>query len=282
MAKQSSSSSNGSLIPGFTNSTDGRYFFRVASHGQHRTGKNHWAFTAPGPIGCMPLDQNFFYTAEKCAKEMRKEIIWPKDAKEKLMRNPAYLVGKSKEEIRKIYQEKMKWFDDQYYTLTENRDVRTIVIDTGTQLWDSILFRHFGRTDRDTDDPQARNINNLGRGPANADITDYVTAVEDKHLIVIHKSKQLWRGGAPVNGKMEMAGYSGVTYLVNAVIEHAKDEETHEDRCKKRGECQCFEVRIEDSQANPMLNGEVLKGYECDFESLAMKVFPESDERDWR
>lgn len=253
----------------------------IASHGAPRSGKSHLACTAPETLGWIPLDRNSRPTVEKYVKEYGKKILLPTED----------LIMMSRVEIEKMvkaspeqgvlecrrYLNKIK---NLYFSLIENKRVKTIVIDTGTLLWEAVLFANYGRTTK---------IMPRDRGVANQEMRELINAC-DKHLIVVHQSSEIWENEKPT-GEFKMAGFSHMNYCVNCCVENFKL--TQRADIKRHAEPDedgkyppaLFGMKVYDCQANPMLvkgdEGSTLYGEDCTFQMLAMRVFPDSEYEDW-
>jgi len=269
-------------IQGFKDIADNaRPIMTLGTHGAPRTGKTRFAATAPDPIGWLPVDRNSRWTANATAKKMGKRIVIPDkdlvrvtgDEALKLSRMPVA-------DAIKFYRKYMDDFKGMYFRLLENKKIRTVVIDTATQVFENVLFANYGRNLR---------IMPRDRGAANQEMRDLI-AVCDKNLILIHQSKQVWVNNEATD-KFEMAGWPHLNFAVNCCIEHGKL--TKRSAIKRVLDLDddddvpnvLFKMNVYDSQANPMLAadtaGSTLYGKSCTFQELGVLVHPDSESEDW-
>lgn len=94
------------------------------------------------------------------------------------------------------------------------------------------------------------------------------------NLQLIQKMKEKWgtnpsgKGLAPT-GEFEPMGFKEANYIVQANLEHTWNEETGE-----------FSVKVVNCRQNMSIAGQTYQG--LDFPTLAMLVFPKTDEGDWQ
>jgi hypothetical protein len=288
---------------------------RIASFGDVRTGKTHFSFTAPKKIGLVPLDQNSIPTYKRLERELDMEgsVYYPKrplisEEDIRAMLRPIRMAMSTRQEsqgkrtdagvalekeVLRFYRSKIDEITDLCFTYYSKPDVNTVVIDTGSQLYDFMMFAHFGRHS---------NVDPLSRGPLNQEMRDLMYACP-KHLIVIHPVKEEWANGKPT-GRRVMDGWSKLNYCMSVcgenikvgsiydkrrVIETLRGAGVDEDAVEEYEEemdvdnLPVFGMHVFDSQANPMLTRErtLLLGPRCTFAHLAMAVFPDSDVEDW-
>jgi hypothetical protein len=258
-----------------------RPIMTLGTHGAPRTGKTHFAGTAPDPIGWLPTDRNSRWTAAKIAKQLGKKILIPdKDLIRVTGTDALRLSQLPPEEAIKFYRKRMNDLKTMYFRLLENKQVRTVVIDTFGQVWEDVMFANYGRNMR---------ILPRDRGAANQEMRDFIGAC-DKNLILLHQSKQVWKDDKATDD-YEIAGWPHIKFGTNACVEHGKV--TKKSAIKnilalEAGEevpTVLFKLNIYDSQANPMLAADAedstLYGDACTFQQVAMKIFPSSELEDW-
>ncbi len=254
---------------------NGAYNLVVATDGKPRTGKSRFAATAPDPIGVMINDRNSRWTFAKHAKETGKKIVAP-DKDFIRVEDPIKLATLSVDQAMAYYRKHVDAFKKEYFSMLADKTIKSIVIDTGTQLSEDVLFANYGRNQR---------IMARDRGAYNQEMKDMLVAC-DKNLIVIHRSKEVWRDDKPT-GRFERAGYGHISYEMNVCVQHYRDDIVHKKACaeSERG-CVCFGIRITECQANPELVGSgdesKLVGRRVTFAHLAQRIFPDSSLEDWK
>lgn len=259
---------------------NGTYNLMVATDGMPRTGKTRFAATAPDPIGVIALERNTRYTMAKHAQETGKKILAPekdfirpwKDLSGGLQGNSDL----SSDAAIKLYRKHLDSLTEEYLRMLDDKAIRTVVIDTGTQLWEDILFAHFGKSQQ---------IKPISRGLPNQEMKNLLNACQ-KNIIVIHKSKEKWVDDKPT-GKFERSGYGYVAYDMNVCVQHYRDTAIHNKDCRVSEDgCVCWGIKISECQANPELIGagddSRLTGSRVTFAQLARRIFPDSSLKDWR
>lgn len=227
----------------------------ITVHGLDNSGKTRLAISAPDPIGVLALDKNSKRTVEKEAELLNKVVIVnstpflsDKEAiKLALVEDP--------NEVKKAYTEVYKRTLDSGMRLADHNDIRTVVIDTGSQLFDYVLFAHFGRRTQ---------IPPTSRAAANQDMIDFMNALRSKNVVIIHRSKEIWKStgatdkqGNPIkepSGKFELEGFKNVGYFCTAAFEliNKKTAKTLEEK---------FRVKVITCKTNSMLEGQDLHEY---------------------
>src|ERR1041385_7490240 len=188
----------------------------ISVHGQECCGKTRLAATAPGPIGLLAIDKKSRRTFQEVAGKLGTEVVvnqkpfvTDKEAIEMALLSGDNAAGLTK--IKATYTGVVERVFDTAMRLAEHPDIRTVVIDTCSQLFEFILYSHFGRRNQ---------IQPTSRGAANQDLIDLVNALRSKNLVLIHRSKEIWkstgqvdRDGKPVkepSGRFEHDGFKNI------------------------------------------------------------------------
>lgn len=247
----------------------------IGLFGPQGSGKTRFCATAPDPIGVIPLDRKSRYTMAKTMEEFGKVVVMPE--KDFIRHeNPIKLSTLSIDEAKTYYKEHLKRIYDACFKLLAHKDIRTIVIDTGTQLWEDILFKHYGRNQR---------IMPRDRGPANQDIIDFMNAMSGKHLILTHKAAEIWTGdgdsGKP-SGQFRASGFNSLGYHATVVVEMKKNILYDSNSGQGGGKSWKWSLDVKDCQAMPELEGpqgkDLLTDDAISFSNLAVSIYPESAE----
>jgi len=221
----------------------------LSMEGLEKQGKTHFALTAPGPIAMFSTD-----TGEEgvVSKFGSKEIwIMPMGKVE-----DEDSVDQAVEEIDK--------FKKSYTNMLRGDEVKTIIIDTATEVWESLRMARFGRLTQ---------IMPYQYGPVNAEYRALVREAYgyDKNLILLHKMKPKY-----VNDKRtddyERAGFGDTGFLVQVNVKSYRYDP------EDGGE---FSIYIRDCRQNPDLAGEEFVGDMCTFPFLASMVLPDIDPGTW-
>ena len=233
----------------------------VGSFGHAGSGKTELIASALtlGNVGVVPLDRKTRRTLAKAQEKYAKyghKIFFPPEDFIRHMK-PMELALLKPEAAMEYYAKHVAKIQDAIFSLAERADIAVIGIDSGTQLWEDIMFKHFGRAQR---------IMPRDRGPANQDMRDILNSCQDKHLIITHQANEIWRNDKPT-GKFDWGGWSKLDYYTNVIVEH-----TYEERNGKYG----LTVRL--CQDRPDLIGdEILQGEDITFEMLGSMIYPEQE-----
>jgi hypothetical protein len=228
-----------------------RLIFR--SYGPEKVGKNHFGFTAPGPIAVLSFDIGLEGTVEKFLRE-GKDI-----------RYVEYEFAKND-----CSQEAAQVMVEQFmvdYALAL-KVARTVIIDTETELWDLFRYAEFGVNQQGVSTDKPKDYVKL-----NSKYRDFIQQAYDGgvNLQLIQKVKERWKTnekGSPVpSGNFEPSGFKEAGYIVQASLRHLWDKE------------QGFGVEIMNCRQNMGLAGETF--WNTSFPELATMVFGEESEGSW-
>jgi len=170
----------------------------VTVDGEEKTGKTHFALTAPGPIALINLDIGDEGVAEKFVVEGKK-----------IAKNDYLLPhGRtaSQEDAIALW-EKLK---SDYYKALENSVIRSIVIDTGTDAWALDRLARFGQ---------------LSKVPAykydeiNVEFKEMIKRAyaHDKNVILTHQLKDEYVDNQRTGGRIR-SGFSKIGYLSQVTV----------------------------------------------------------------
>lgn len=231
----------------------------VGSDGLDKTGKTNFFLTAPGPIAGINLDIGLEGVTRKFSKDKR---IW--------MVNYNIPPIDTKREEYAAHYFKIK---TAYEKALNHKDVRTVVIDTGTDFWELIRLAEFGVVNPKTSAGSLSytSANNIYRGLMR------MAYDSDKNLIVTHKLGKNWiktktAQGADTStwdGTYERDGFRESSYLVQVNIRHFYRD----------GQ---FGIQIINCRHNMEIAGMELPQDECTFAHLGVNVFEGSTLSDWK
>jgi len=210
-------------IEGFTTDTKPNMRPAVCVYGEENVGTTRFGCTAPhdkGWIGWLALDKNSKATVEEYKQRLDLPIlinaepfISPKESIEVALQTDP-------EKVKTIYTGVVNKIFKSATLLASNPDVQSIVIDRASQLFDYILFSHFGRRNQ---------IETFQRGAPNQDMIDLITALGTKNLVLVHKATEIWKDTGEVDprgrkkqgptGKYKPDGFNQVSRFVTATIE---------------------------------------------------------------
>jgi hypothetical protein len=215
----------------------------VAVEGQEKTGKTHFALTAPGPIGFQDIDIGTEGVVEQFTHEKEIHLAeyaldFPYD--------------------QKVAEQTWRQFTNDYKQLL-GADVRTGIIDNATEVWDLLRVAKFGRLTQ---------IMPHLYTTANSEFRGLLRLAykSDMNLILLHKVKKQYVN-EQWNGKYERSGFNDVGFLVQVVVETIKQDGK-------------FYLKVLACRQNTKAEGEIIEN--PTFAKLGMLVFPGTKEEDWQ
>jgi hypothetical protein len=230
----------------------------VCSSGKEKRGKTFWALSAPGPVAVIASDPG----TESAVRQ------WQRAGKDiSCFFHVLPGTGQKIEVYEAAWAKVAAAFDE----AIQSPSIRTIVIDTATEIWELLRLARFGRLTQ---------VMPHHYGPVNAEFRSlfHRVAGRGKNSIWIHKVKKEYatnkEGKDSWTGRWERSGFGGFEYLVDLVVEHdllVSDDGPPE-----------FAVRVIDSRFHPTkVNGQVFTGAMCSFPALASAIMPEYDFSVW-
>lgn len=171
---------------------------------------------------------------------------------------------KKQEKVKAFYKGVVDSVFEAGERLASSAGVESVVVDTGSQLFQWILFKHFGRTTK---------IPPVGRGPINQDMIDFVNMMRTKNSYFIHRASEIWKDtgrkdkkGEPIkepSGKFEPDGFRGIGGHLTVNLEFqnkaigAVDRGAGEEAALSKK----FRVRVHRCQTNSLIEGMDLEAY---------------------
>ena len=104
-----------------------------------------------------------------------------------------------------------------YHTALRDARIRTIIIDTATELWELMRLARFGKLSQ---------VQPHHYGPVNAEFRDILRKAydTDKNLILVHKQKPEYINDKRTGG-VERAGFGDIPYIVQVNMVVGRDED---------------------------------------------------------
>lgn len=244
----------------------GRRRMVVSIYGPEKSGKNHFAFTAPGPFGFHSFDYGDEGVIEKFVRgEVEGVPPMDVDKAEYVLNVPP---DSSVDETSKAATPVWSAFTTNYAIGLAK--YRTSVIDTGTDAYEIVRMSYFGKLSQVMPHHYA---------PVNAEFKGLFRqaySTVGHNLILLNRHKDEWltkivngKEKADRTGNMIFAGYSGTPYEV----------QVHLRSFKSAGE---FGMEVVACRQNPNLEGMELSGDMLNWWTLGQLVFPGSEEEEWR
>jgi hypothetical protein len=235
--------------------------------GRAGTGKTRLMATAPG-LAVIPLQRKTRPTVEQVMKELypHRRIYWPKDAEAFYKyKNPMEMSMMDLQASKDFYRDLVDKVKATCWKLLDNKDVKTIGIDSGYQLYQMIVAAHYGRSNRFSAEKTAWE-------PPNTEMRSLLESLQTKHLIVTTEAKEAYLQKTAL-GYDEPAGYKQLGFDANVLIE---TRFTVEDG---------FWLDVRMCQDRAALQGpdgqKLLTGEMAEFKYLACSLRPDSELGDW-
>lgn len=241
----------------------------VSAEAQEKEGKTTFGLTAPAPIALISLDFGLEGVVEKWQSE--KEIYVAEfDYKD---------VTDPKEWLR-MWKDVKSAYQDALHT----ERVRTVLVDTGTEMWELCRLAGFGKTDH---------VKPHHYGPVNAEYTDTIREAyrTNKNVILLHKMKEEYVDDKST-GNIIRSGFGNMPYLVQVLVRlwrrttEEEEKRTQKDKLvaklyKRKEIGGDYGLTILDCRQNGSLAGTELAEPLNTFSMLGMTVYPDSEEEEW-
>lgn len=248
--------SNGNKGAGFVQAT-GPTIHRliVNAEGEEKSGKNHFAFTAPGPIFEHSFDIGNEGVVQKFQSQKRIMI-----AEYELEVQPG---EGSAAEVAEAADKVWSQFLSNYRDGLASCGNGTTMVDTGTEMWELLRLARFGKLTQ---------VMPHHYGPVNKEMQEAIREGfgHNCNVIFLHKLKDEWENYIGADGKekgrktgqKKRVGFSDMPFLVQVNL-----------LCQRTdvdGGGSIFEITVEDCRQNPDVDGVTLPN---DFPTLLDMVF---------
>lgn len=214
--------------------------------GKEKSGKSNLALTAPGPIALFDFDYGLEGVVEKFA------------GKKSIYRSEYRISELSADKYISEWERHKK----EFRAALSHKGVRTVVEDTGTEMWELVRLARFGKLTQ---------VMPQHYGPVNAELRGLVRDAysSDKNLIFLHKMTQVYINNQPTKD-YAMAGFKDIPYAVQVNCLAWREEGGGD-----------FHLEIQDCRQNSAIAGMDLVGDMINFPQLAMMVYPDTEEDNW-
>lgn len=237
------------FLPGFTRASSAvKHRLIVSVEALEGVGKTTFALTAPGPIAFI----NFDYGLEGVIEKFQTvKPIYVAAVRLDFMGGKDQVIAAAEKELVK--------FETNYQTAL--RQARSIVIDTGSEMWELLRLAEFGKLDKVLPHQYAS---------VNQQMTRLIKLAYDgdANLILTHRLKAEWINDKRT-GEFEFAGMKDVPYLVQAHARMWIDGDG-------------YHLRVNKCRQNATVRGLELVNEMINFPFLASIIFPDSSLEDWQ
>lgn len=239
-----------------------------------KQGKTHFAFTCPGPVvGILSTDAGTREVLRKFLGDGRQYLLKNIAGAKELVADKA-----SSGDVEKSWREAK----DSMEALVSNPSVRSIIVDTATELWELCRLARFGKLSQ---------VMPHQYGPVNDEFRRAILKLPSErsglNAVFIHKVKREYKAGRDGKdvwtGRWERAGFADAPYIADVVLRHYRRDLTTDEEIEANNGSRCvFGVRVLDSRYEPAsLVGVELEGMEATFAMLASLAFPDEDPSYW-
>lgn len=233
-------------LSGFVKSTgDAKRRLIISLSGPEKTGKTHFALTAPGPIALIDFDTGL----EGVVHRFKDKHVFVSE----------YRMGMTLTADTYLPTwEKMK---KDYATALGSKNIRTVVIDTATEAWELCRLRFFGKLTQ---------VMPHHYSAPNAEYRELIRAAfsSDKNVILLHKVKAEYVNDK-TTGKMVRAGFNDTGFLVQMNLRTSYNTDDG------------FITTVKDCRQNMDIAGLDLMGDMNNFPVLGTLVFPGTSVEEW-
>jgi hypothetical protein len=227
----------------------------VAAQARWKRGKSHFALTAPKPMVFYNIDDGLEGVSAKFAEFKDDILLYELPTPDKLQED-------GQDEAEKIWTK----FEDSFTASLRCSDVRTIVVDTATELWEILRLARFGSLSKIKG--FSKEAAKFAYTPVNREFRGFLRQIAkhpEKSLILNHQMKPEYIDDKRT-GRYERAGFGNIEFIAQAVIELDRRDPSEDDPNHT------FLLKVLDSRHNPSVNGLVLENEMCSFPMLASMV----------
>lgn len=212
---------------------------RLIAHvmGREKSGKTNFSLTAPDPIILFDFDYGLEGVVHKFATSKK--------------------IYTSEYRIHEISPGKFvaEWdrFKNEFKIALNDPEVRSVVWDTGTEVWELLRMARFGKLTQ---------VMPHNYGPVNAEMRGLIRDAysSDKNFIIVNKMTEQYLNDKPT-GKFVFQGFKDIPYSSQINIHTQRNEDNE------------FQATIVDCRQNAAVMGIVLEGPLVDFQVVLDMVF---------
>jgi hypothetical protein len=222
--------------------------------GLEKTGKNHFAFTAPDPIALLSLDFGDEGMVEKFVDGT---------VASKTILSKSYKIPSGRRDPNEMIKDSLPiWEEVKKDFLYALDNARTVVVDTETEQWELIRLARLGRLEQ---------VKPHHYGPVNREYKEtFIKASYESNanVIFLQRLKKEYINDK-TTGRYEQAGFSGIPFDVQVNCRTFIDDQGQ------------FSLFIDNCRQNGLLRGTFLTGDILNFPTLAMMVLPSLPPEVW-
>ena len=227
--------------------------------GLEKRGKTHFALTAPAPIMVLSLDLGMEGVIQKFQSEKE---IW---VAEHRVNVAALKKSGTTDEIAEQADQAWRNVLTDYQTALDS-GARSVIVDSATELWEILRLARFGKLEQ---------VKPHHYGPVNSEYREVIRMAYEygANLLLLHKMKPEYINDK-TTGEYKRSGFSDTGFLVQTILQCWRDDGSKAP--------DSFHVMVTDCRQDPALNGWDMMGEWATFSNLAMMIFPDSTEEEWK
>jgi hypothetical protein len=235
----------------------------ISVRGEEREGKTQFALSAPGPVAVFPFDNNTREIVNKLQKaNPGKKFLTPTESLE-------YKDASNQGEHEALWQRFISLYND----AVASTSIRSIVVDTGSDLYELARLALLGRLEQ---------VPPHFYGKVNVQFFELIKKLHprDKNFVITHRLKDEYiKSGkdSARSGVRVLAGVQDVKYKSQLNVICWRDIERRDEEAGTQG----FGITIENCTQNETLAGTYLEEPENTFIGLGMRVYSGTSEKDW-
>ena len=257
------------ILPGFTQAKKGmRHRLVICTEALEKKGKTHFGLTMPGPICVFDMDRGLEGVIDKFVDQKDIQVV---DYRGMVTQ------AKGQKATKNLFEPRWEKFNEDYLRALEAPldVVRSILLDTGTELWEYARLGVLGKLTQ---------VPPLFYPEVNQQFRKIVDLAldHDKNVIITHKMKKEWKKSSSGDeaksywtGKYERSGFDEMGNAVQVMLRHGRRKE-------EDGTPGDFYIEVLECRLNPWLVGEEYEGEAmCTFPFLATQIFPDTELEEW-
>ena len=232
----------------------------ISVEGLQKCGKTEFGLSMPDPLFVLNLNLGLSGVIEKHVKNGK--TIYVQDIQLPLS---AALPGAGFTVLSTAATDKWKLAITSLQEALHDREVKSIFIDTGSELWDLLRIARLGKLAQ---------VLPVQYATVNAEFRQLLQVLlcSHKNVVLSHKVKPEYVNDQKTN-RFERAGFGDVGFDVQVELIASRD-------LKRDGDDQ-YAITFADCRANNKLKGQSVYGKEASFLNIVNLIYPDTKPEDW-